>query len=57
MAVGFVCFPIRCCALVQETMQPTQVGLWLRPTADHGRPTAAVGGQQSAVVSTERNQP
>jgi hypothetical protein len=34
--------------VVQETMQPTHVSLWLKTTADHRRPTAD-GGQRSVV--------
>jgi hypothetical protein len=42
--------------VVQETMQPTQVSLWLKPTADRRRLTtdAAVGGLPSAVQSSPK---
>jgi len=36
--------------VVQETMQPESVGLWLKPTADRRRTTAA-SGQPSGVES------
>jgi hypothetical protein len=41
--------------VVNETMQPAQVSLWLKPMADRRRQIEAVGGLPTAVNPRENN--
>ncbi len=45
----------RLVSVVQETMQPEHVSLWLKPTTDRRRPTAD-GGQRSAIGRQPREE-
>jgi hypothetical protein len=43
--------------VVDETMQPERVTLWLKPTTDHGRQATVTHGQSSVIIQGERPPP
>jgi hypothetical protein len=44
-------------AVVDQTMQPTQVSVWLQPTADQAGPMTQVAGRAAPTAGRNANQP